>query len=136
MGLYLCVFDRSEELEGVEIGSYDDFGVFRDAVIDLVEDGELGTVCPVLVLHHDCDGEWTPAEAARLIEELNLVQAVFRRHPAIALEAWQHDIASERALPLETLDDCFFDIDGERLIDRLRELANVSVASGQPVLFQ
>lgn len=44
MGLYLCVIDGENELEGVEAGSYGDFGQFRDAVIDIVEEENPGPV--------------------------------------------------------------------------------------------
>ena len=39
MGLYLCVFDEDEELEGVEVGSYSDFEFFRSSVTELLEQG-------------------------------------------------------------------------------------------------
>lgn len=42
MGLYLCVFaagDHDEDMEGVEIGGYDDFGDFRDTIADKLEEG-------------------------------------------------------------------------------------------------
>ena len=32
MSLYLCVFDDGEELDGIDVGSYEDFGRFRDAI--------------------------------------------------------------------------------------------------------
>ena len=37
MGLYLCVFDNDDELEGVEVGSYSDFDFFRSTVTELLE---------------------------------------------------------------------------------------------------
>ena len=42
MGLYLCIFagdDGDEELDGMEVGGYDDFGEFRDLIARLLEDG-------------------------------------------------------------------------------------------------
>lgn len=39
MGLYLCVFEGDDELDGVEVGSYADFGAFRSAVATHVEGG-------------------------------------------------------------------------------------------------
>jgi hypothetical protein len=42
MGLYLCIFagdDGDEELDGVEVGGYDDFGEFRDLIARLIERG-------------------------------------------------------------------------------------------------
>ena len=74
MGLYLCVFDDDDnELDGVEVGSYADFNFFRDAVVATVENGNAGTVCPVLNTHSDNDGEWTNEEARHLLTELSQI---------------------------------------------------------------
>ena len=32
MGLYLCIFDEDEEVDGVEVGLYSDFNALRDYV--------------------------------------------------------------------------------------------------------
>ena len=42
MGLYLCVFassDLDEEVDGVEVGSYDDFHTLRTAIAEQLEGG-------------------------------------------------------------------------------------------------
>jgi hypothetical protein len=72
MGLYLCVFDESSEseLEGVEVGGYSDYNLFRSAVTELLENGRAGSVYPTLVLHSDCDGEWSSVECSTLRREL------------------------------------------------------------------
>jgi len=137
MGLYLCVFDGDEELEGVEVGPYADFNVFRDTVAALLEHGVVGSVCPVLNTHSDCDGEWTAQEAERLLVELAQIEAALRKHPPTPFTAdWKHAAAKTFGIAPDTLLDCFFDIDGEPLVERLRELAQVSVSSGQAILFQ
>lgn len=138
MGLYLCVFDASgEEIEGVDIGSYEDFNVFREAVAATVENGEIGAVCSVLNTHSDCDGEWTPADAKGLIAELDRIQEDLRQHPPIQLNSeWKRVVCQAEGLKRSTLLDCFFDVDGEPLVDRLRDLAQASIASNQPILFQ
>jgi hypothetical protein len=54
MGLYLCVFADDadgEELEGVEVGGYDDFGLLRQAVADRLEPAGWGSRFPVLMSH-------------------------------------------------------------------------------------
>ena len=46
MGLYLCVFEADDidnELEGVEVGGYDDFGRLRETVSDRLEEGKWGS---------------------------------------------------------------------------------------------
>ena len=137
MGLYLCVFDGDEELEGVEVGPYADFNVFRDTVTALVEHGVAGSMCPVLNTHSDCDGEWTAQEAERLLAELaQIEQALQTRPPRPFTVDWKRAVAKTFGITPSTLLDCFFDIDGEPLVERLRALAQVSVSSGQPILFQ
>lgn len=138
MGLYLCVFDElGDELEGVEVGSYADFNFFRDAVVATVENGAAGTVCPVLNGHSDCDGDWTCEEANRLLAELAQIAEVMRRYPPVEFNSeWKNQVAKTFGIAPETLLDCFFDIDGESLVGRLQQLAQVSIVSGQPILFQ
>src|SRR5206468_1590548 len=60
MSLYLCIFRGDEEIEGVEVGSYADFGRFRDTVAEKLEDGRQGSRFPLLQLHPDSEGEWDP----------------------------------------------------------------------------
>jgi hypothetical protein len=70
MGLYLCVFEGDEEVDGVEVGPYADFDKFRDCVVRALEGSSPGWKFPTLILHSDCDGEWSPREAAKLEKEL------------------------------------------------------------------
>jgi hypothetical protein len=138
MGLYLCVFDSDgEEVDGVEVGSYADFNLLRDTVIAVVESGDMAARCPVLVKHSDCDGQWTPDEASLLLTELDLIQTAFANASAIALNAdWKKAVAKKSGIDPKSLLDCFFDIDGEPLIKRLRGLAAVSIETNSPILFQ
>ena len=138
MGLYLCVFDElGGELEGLEVGAYEDFNFFRDAIVATVEQGNIGSVCPVLNNHADSDGEWTSVEAHRLLAELDEISQVMIQYPPVEFNSeWKKKIAHMFGINPKTLLDCFFDIDGEPLIDRLRQLARVSISSGQPILFQ
>lgn len=138
MGLYLCVFDETgAEIDGVEVGSYADFNFFRDAVVATVENGAGGTVCPTLFNHADNDGEWTSDESKQLLKELEEIAAVMSKYPPVELNAeWKKQVAKTFGLNPQTLEECFFDVDGEPLVERMRHLALVSVESGQPILFQ
>src|SRR5258705_4475112 len=108
MGLYLCIFDEDEELDGVEVGAYGDFGVLRDCVVRELEAGKAGSQFPTLILHSDCDGEWSSREAAELEKELETISEEFRRRPPIALTSdWQKQVVKEFGLRINSLYDCF-----------------------------
>lgn len=137
MGLYLAVFDGDEELEGVEVGSYADFAAFRDAVATSVEQGNRGSLCPVLMNHSDSKGVWSAAEAGILAVELSLVSSKMRAAPPIAFNSpWKSAIAAEFKIKPANLLECFFDVDGIPLTERLIRLAEVSVAANRPIHFQ
>ena len=137
MGLYLAIFDGDEELDGVEVGLYADFATFRSAVKKHLEGGIEGSRCPMLMLHSDCDGEWSPDEAAQLQEELIAITQKFMGLPPEPLgEGWKPYVAKMFALQTANLHDCFFDIDGEPLLDRFMGLAQLSVERNLPILFQ
>jgi hypothetical protein len=90
MGLYLTIFDDEQEIEGVEIGHYADFNHFRYIIAQELEHGVTGAKFPMLNLHSDCDGLWTPAEAAMLEKELNEIAAAFKALPPRAYTGeWQ-----------------------------------------------
>lgn len=136
MGLYLCVFRDDEELEGVEVGSYADFGSLRDLVGNRLERGALGSRFPTLMLHSDCDGVWRPDEVPSLRRELTIVAEAFRGLPPIGLSGWKATAARTFGIRPANLYDCFFDVDGEPLFERLIGLCDVSVRHGLPILFQ
>ncbi|MEM7228898.1 MAG: Imm70 family immunity protein [Planctomycetota bacterium] len=138
MSLYLTIFDRSEqEVEGVEVGSYADFGDFRDAIAKYVEDNQWGSKCPTLMLHSDCDGVWTSDEAVLLQGELEVIGACFRALPPIAWDAdWRTSAAEQAGVSIDSMYACFVDVDGQPLVDRLIELAQISQQSQLPILFQ
>jgi hypothetical protein len=137
MGLYLCVFDQDEELEGVEVGSYADFGVLRDTIREQLEHGTPGSRFPVLMKHSDCDGEWSPSEALQLQVELKVVsQELAKLPPSSLAEGWKRAVAGSVGLKPGNLCDCFFDVDGEPLLDRLIGLCRCSTQRGLPILFQ
>lgn len=137
MGLYLCVFDGDEEVEGVEIGSYADFNAFRDAVTAVVENGRAGSACPVLLNHSDSDGAWSSGEAELLLNELRLIESVFSKSPPVEISSpWKKQVAKSFGIKPANLAECFFDVDGEPLIARLEGLAEISRTRNLPVLFQ
>lgn len=137
MSLYLCVFKGDKEIEGVEVGLYSDFNFFRDAVIAVVEQGQVGSVCPMLINHSDSDGEWSAAEAAALLSELSVIEKALSEKPPVEFNSpWKNEVAKTFGIKPTNLLDCFFDIDGEPLIARLRDLANASIKNESPILFQ
>jgi len=137
MGLYLCIFDGDDELGGVEVGSYADFGTFRDAIASHVEGGVEGSRCPTLMLHSDCDGEWSPEESSMLQTELVTITERFMELPPEPLgDGWKSEVAKAFGLRPTSLYECFFDVDGEPLLDRLMGLAQLSVKRSLPIMFQ
>jgi len=136
MGLYLAIFEGDEELDGVEVGAYADFSAFRDVVVSNLEAGSAGSRFPTLILHSDCDGEWTPEQAAILKSELKIVAEAFAGLPPIPLNGWKAEVAKMFGIRPTTLADCFFDVDGEPLLERLLGLARLSQERNLPILFQ
>jgi hypothetical protein len=137
MGLYLCVFDGDEDVEGVEVGSYADFEHFRHTVTSLLEANVQGSRYPTLILHSNCDGEWTPAECISLIGELRDIEEHFRRLPVANYSSdWQRELANDLGLQPQSLYDSFIDVDGVPLLQRIRELCELSIDRNAAVLFQ
>lgn len=138
MGLYLAVFDNDKELEGVEVGSYADFGVFRDTVAGRLEAGVAGSRFPTLMGHSDCDGSWLVEDIPRLEKELIQIGEELRRLPPLDLKpgSWQNVVAKTLGLTPMNLYESFFDIDGEPLIERLSRLVQVARTHGKEILFQ
>jgi len=137
MGLYLAVFQGDRERDGVEVGSYSDFNSFRDQVVNQLEGGKAGTRFPILIMHSDCDGVWTADECTQLHHELVTIQAEFRKLLPLPLPSgWQSEVARSLGLRPTNLDDCFFDVDGELLTDRLIGLVRMAEECGAPIIFQ
>ncbi|MBQ9902117.1 MAG: hypothetical protein IJM51_07005 [Clostridia bacterium] len=136
MSLYLCAMDCREgcdnEIDGVEVGSYEYFGEFRDCVCRYVEESQWGSRCPVLMRHSDCDGTFTPEDCKALMSELSLIYSVFSALPP------DSSIAANQGREghFSNLCDCFVDIDGVNLIQRLYGLCQCAVESGVSVYFQ
>ena len=62
MGLYLCIFDGDEDVNGVEIGPYADYNALRDYIVRELETGNAVSEFPAFILHADCDAEWSIAD--------------------------------------------------------------------------
>jgi len=89
------------------------------------------------MLHSDSDGEWSPEESSMLQTELVTIARRFRELPPEPLEdGWKSVVARNYGLRPTNLHECFFDIDGELLLDRLIGLAQLSVERRLPILFQ
>ena len=138
MGLYLCIFDDEEiEIDGLEVGSYGDFGYFVDTVVRELESGKSGSRFPILTLHSDSDGEWSPDECVTLSANLREISKEFKkRSPAPFHSEWQLEVAKLLFIRCETLYDSFIDVDGEPLLERLLELCEKAIATKYPICFQ
>lgn len=136
MGLYLCIFDREDEVASVEVGSYEDFGVFREMVLDLVESGDFASVCPILMDHSDADGEWSAESCHGLLAELDTISSVFVQYEAISWPAEKWQSAVFAGVKPKNLLESFIDVEGRNLVLQLRALAECAVDLKLPILFQ
>ena len=99
MGLYLCVFDGDEDIDGVEIGPYTDFNVLRDYIIRELEAGKAGSRFPTFILHSDSDGEWSLADCEKLRDELAEIATALKTHPPVKFVSdWQNAVAKSIGL--------------------------------------
>lgn len=137
MGLYLCVMEDEDDVAGVGVGRYEDFGVLRDTICAQLEGGRRGSRFPVLMLHSDCDGEWSPADARALLLELEQIGRELGTLAPVALPTgWRQQVAKSLGIAPRSLRDCFFDVDGEPLFERLAELCQVAIQRDLPIVFQ
>ena len=137
MGLCLYVLDSDpgdadepQEIAECDIGHYSDFGCFRDTIArHLAPDSY-----PTLMLHSDCDGEWSLAEIPRLEEELREIGAAFRKlPPEEPTGAFEH--TAEHRVGAGSLYDCFHNVDGENLFEALLELCETAREHKRPITF-
>jgi hypothetical protein len=140
VGLYLCVFeddDTDNELDGVEVGGYDDFDYFRETVLNHLEDGDWGSRFPTLMNHPDSDGYWTVEECHNLRSEIQVIIDEFRRMPYEPFpDGWQVGVADSLGLQPTSLADTFIDIDGEPMLERLQRLVDTAANADQRIWFQ
>src|SRR4051812_13093476 len=120
MSLYLCIFDEEDELDGVSVGAYSDFRDFCDAVAKILEADKRGSRFPTLMMHSDCDGEWSAGECDKLAGELQMISEEMKSLPPKGFSAeWQKRQAGSLGLHPQNLYECFIDVDGESLLERL-----------------
>ena len=134
MSLYLCVFAGDREPTGIDTGSYADFNALRSHIVRELEGGVAGSRFPMFILHSDCDGEWPWTSCQALRDEFTEAAAEMRKRPACAFaSAWQARVASR---PPRNELESFIDVDGDVLLERLAELAELALQLRQPILFQ
>jgi hypothetical protein len=137
MGLYLCIFEGDEDIDGVEVGSYADFNALRGNVVQQLEGGRAGSRFPTLTLHSDCEGEWSVADCQILQGELTKIAAALKELPVIGFTSdWQRVVAKSIGLKPQNAFESFIDVDGEFLLERLQCLAQKAVRHQLPIVFQ
>jgi hypothetical protein len=127
-----------EEIDGVEVGSYDDFHALRTTVAERLDGGRSASRFPVLMSHSDSDGEWSPQEAVELGVELRTIEEELAVLPAEGFPegSWQAGVAKTTGAVPASLAECFIDVDGEALFGRLLGLVELAVERGCPISFQ
>jgi hypothetical protein len=138
MGLYLCVFNGDDELNGVEVGAYADFNELRDYIIRTLENNVAGSRFPLLNLHSDSDGEWSVSDCAKLSQELAEIESEMRLKPPVPyVSDWQKAVARAKGLaPSNNAFESFIDVDGEFVLERIGNLVNVALEHQLPIMFQ
>ena len=137
MSMYLCVFDDEDEIEGVAVGYYSDFERLRSTISKKLECGFWGSRFPMLQNHSDCEGEWSVENVGRLKSEIGVIASELTKLPPDGLpDGWQRDVARLQGLNPRSLAECFFDVDGEPLFERLGRLCDVEIERQCPILFQ
>jgi len=131
MSLYLTIFDGDDEVTGWVFGHYSDFEYFRDVIAAKLRAEDY----PVLMMHSDCDGEWTPTQLPQLRREPELIGERFKQLPAEQPQgANEHTPEFRRGA--QSLYDCFHNIDGERVFEALIALCDKGIRCDRPILFQ
>jgi hypothetical protein len=137
MSLYLCIFDGDREVDGLEVGAYADFNALRAEIAREAGWEKAVRAYPTLLGHSDCDGAWSPADCILLRSELAALGTALRAAPPIPYApGWQAEAARSAGLRPTSAYECFVDVDGALLLDRLSDLAEASIALNLPILFQ
>jgi hypothetical protein len=137
MSLYLTIFKENEEIDSVEIGMYSDFDDFRSCIRNSLEKGDHGSNYPILQLHVDSDGEWSYRESEKLkLELIEIKNKLLNMNPIDIDKEWKKEQIKINNITINNADDCFFDVDGENLTNRLIDLCDISIKLQLPILFQ
>lgn len=137
MGLCLIVFaadpggdEDPEEIAACDVGHYSDFGCFRDMIARKLDARRF----PTLLLHSDCDGEWSVAEIPVLERELREIAAEFvRMGPEEPAGAFEH--CADRRAGAQSLYDCFHEVNGQNLFEALLRLCAIARDRARPITF-
>jgi hypothetical protein len=139
MGLILCVYqdrEAGDDVDGFQVGSYGDFAAWRDFIAANLEGDHWGSRFPTLMMHSDCEGEWSPLDCLTLKSELAVIREEMTRLPVVPFHsAWQQQVAEEFGLRQRSAIDCFINVDGETLVDAIERLAELALRLGQPITF-
>jgi hypothetical protein len=107
-----------------------------DFIAENLEGGQWGSRFPTLMMHSDCDGEWSPEECITLKQELTIIGGEMRSLPVVPFcSSWQQQVADEFALRQQSAVDCFINVDGELLVDAIGRLADLAIARRRPITF-
>jgi hypothetical protein len=140
MGLVLCIYEGREsgdDIDGFQVGSYSDFGAWRDFICAELEGGRWGSRFPTLMMHSDCDGEWSAEECAALKRELQTIRNEMETLPVVPFHAsWQRQVADGFGLVPHSSLDCFINVDGDNLVDAILRLADLAIRLRRPISFQ
>jgi len=99
MGLYLCILDGDDDLDGVKVGAYVDFNALREYVVREFEGGKAGSRFPTFIIHSDCDGEWSHCDCKKLRDGLSEIISAIKERPAFAFSSdWQKAVAKSVGL--------------------------------------
>lgn len=141
MSLYLAVFESDEtdlELDGIDVGSYGDFMSLREAVCGALEGDTWGSRFPTFMTIPDNGPVWDTDVLPALTRELEEIREGLAGRGPVAFEAasWQAEVARRQGVAPATLADCFIDVDGEPLLERLAMLVATASEHQRPVEFQ
>jgi len=85
----------------------------------------------------DCDGECSTTEVAEFEEEIIEIDDEFPRCPPIAIKSdWKRVVATKFGLKANSLYDCFFDLDGDPLLERRIYPSKISRDRKLAIVFQ
>jgi hypothetical protein len=128
VGLVLCIYEDREsgdDVDGFQVGSYGDFDAWRGFIATQLENGVWGSRFPTLMMHSDCDGQWSPEECVLLKQELETIRREMAERPVLPFPAsWQPEVAEEFGLTPQSALDCFITVDGETLVDGIARPAS------------
>lgn len=137
MGLYLCLFDHDDEIDGVEVGPYADFNGLREFVNKELEKGTCGIKFPTFLIHSDSDGEWSVLDCKILHEELSeIISEMKKRPPVEFISDWQKNVACSIGLLPKNAYESFIDVDGEFVLGRIYNLVELALQRNLSILFQ